>query len=259
MRIVDKVKEYGFLGSIGKIPTFIHHTIIKWYNNFFFTWYKRLPIDQHSIVLESEGDCCDNAYALFDYMKNNGYLGKYRITWLVEHPENFKAEDNVQYVQKEIWDCFAKETIKELRTCKWYIYDHCDILGSRKRAGQKSFFLTHGAGFKAASSSNAICYADTTYSLSPFFYKRVSDWCGCKVESMKDLGFSRLDFFFEEMSNNQVEFQKKHKLDAYKKVFLWMPTFRTSKNKDLTEDYFLVKQDCQFYIRKKNWMSLMKF
>lgn len=251
MRIADKIKEYGFCGSIRKIPAFIHHTLIKCYNNFFFVWYKRLPIDEYGIVLESEGDCCDNAFALYDYMKNNGHLGKYRITWLVSHPENFKAEENVQYAQKEIWDCFSKATIKELRTCKWYIYDHCDMLESRKRVGQKSFFLTHGAGFKAASDSNAICYADTTYTLSPFFYKRVSDWCRCKVESMKDLGFSRLDYFFAKASNNQVEFQKKYKLETYKKVFLWMPTFRTSKNKDLTEEYFSSQTGLPILYKKK--------
>lgn len=251
MRIVDKIKKYGFLGFLGKVPGFIRHAVIKCYNKFYFVCYKNLPVDERSIIFESEGDCCDNAYALFDYMRDNGYVEKYRITWLVDHPENFKDEENVQYVQKEIWDCFAKDTIKELRTCKWYIYDHCDLLASKKRACQKSFFLTHGAGFKAASASNSICYADTTYTVSSFFYKRVSDWCGCDVNSMKDLGFPRLDFFFEELSNNQLLFQKKYKLETYKKVFLWMPTFRTSKNKDLTEGYFSSETGLPIIYKKK--------
>lgn len=238
MNIIDKIKEYGICGSIGKIPSFIRHMTIKCYNAVFFKWYKRLPIDECSIVMESEGDYCDNAYALFDYMKRNGYVGKYRITWLVEHPENFKNEKNVKFVQKVIDDCFAKETIKELMTCRWYIYDHCDILKNNKRLNQKSYFLTHGAGFKAALAVDGSCYADTIYTVSPFFYKRVSDWCGCRVELMKDLGFPRLDFFFKGLSDTQLLFKNNYNLETYKKVFLWMPTFRTSKSKQLTEEYF---------------------
>ena len=251
MKIADKIKVYGGWGSFLKIPSFVRHTTIKLYNTVFFRRYEKLPIDDYSIVLESEGDCSDNTYALFDYMKKNGYVGKYRITWLVDCPENFKNEENVQYVQKKIRDCFVKETIKRLRTCKWYIYDHCDVLKDKKREGQKIIFLTHGAGFKAASLGIDSCYADTIYTLSPFFYRRVSDWCGCKVEAMKDLGFPRLDFFFKELSETQIQFRKKYELESYKTVFLWMPTFRTSKNKFFSEDYFSSETGLPILYKKK--------
>lgn len=251
MSIIKKIRKYGFWESIGKIPGFIRHISIKWYNELFFILYKRLPIEEYSIVLESDGDCCDNTYALFDYMKCNGYVDKYRIIWLVEHPENYKDEENVRYVQKVIGNCLAKETIKELSTCRWYIYDHYDILNTKKRTEQQSFFLTHGAGFKAALAIDGNCYADTIYTLSPFFYKRVSDWCGCNIELMKDLGFPRLDYFFKELTETQMRFQKKYNFNSYKKVFLWMPTFRISKNKCFTEDYFSSETGLPILYKKK--------
>ena len=251
MKIIDKIKCYGILTSIKKIPSFALHMVIKCYSDIVFKWYRGIPIDEHSIVLESEGDCCDNAYALFDYLQKNGYLEKYKITWLVSHPKNFKDEMEIKYVQKNVWRFFTKETIKELSTCRWYIYDHCDLLENKKRDGQKSYFLTHGAGFKTASIDAKTCYADVIYTVSPFFYKRVADWCGCNVESMKDLGFPRLDYFFNELSEAQIKFQKKYKLETYKKIFLWMPTFRTTGNIYLNEDYFSSETGLPILYKKK--------
>ena len=49
------------------------------------------------IILESEGDLSDNAYALYYYMKHNEYLNKYKVVWLVDHIENYTNEKNVYY------------------------------------------------------------------------------------------------------------------------------------------------------------------
>lgn len=234
MNVIDKIREKGLSGCLKSVK----YRIIRLYNNILFKKYERLPIDERSIVLESEGDCCDNAYALFDYMKHNGYVGKYKITWLVDHPENFQDEEDVRYVKKNIYENFSAETIKALRTCRWYIYDHCDLLGKNKKWDQVSVFLTHGAGFKAASSEEK-CLADEVYTVSQFFYKPVSDWCGCNIDAMLDLGFPRLDYFFYSFNEHQNHFVETYKFEQYKKIFLWMPTFRKSINKDLSEDYFL--------------------
>ena len=34
------------------------------------------PINENLILFESEGDFSDNSYALYDYMKKNGYFEK---------------------------------------------------------------------------------------------------------------------------------------------------------------------------------------
>lgn len=234
MNIINKAKEKGIVGCIRAVKS----RVIKYYNNILLKKYMSLPINEYSLVLESEGDCCDNAYALFNYMQENGYLGKYRITWLVNHPENFHGDENVKYVQKDIYNHFSSETLKALRTCHWYIYDHCDVLMKNKRDAQKIIFLNHGGGFKAPS-GNAVSYADETYTTSELFYYPASACWGCPIEKIFDLGFPRLDYFFKEENDNQRLLSKKLSLNKYNAVFLWMPTFRISKNKDLTEEYFV--------------------
>ena len=233
IKIYNKIKKKGITGCAKAVKI----RIIKAYNYMLLKKYGSLPIDEFSIVIESEGDCSDNAYALFDYMRENGYLGKYRITWLVDYPENFYDDENVKYVYKDIYKRFNAKTIKELSTCHWYIYDHCDILMNHKRTGQKIIFLNHGGGFKAPTVT-PVSYADETYTPSELFYYPASACWGCPIDKIFDLGFPRLDYFFKENNDNQQALIKELALDKYKAVFLWMPTFRTSKNKDLTEKYF---------------------
>lgn len=237
MNVINKIKEYGFWTSVEKIPIFIRLMIIKLYNKFYFFWYKKLPIDEHSIVLESEGDCCDNAYALFDYMKSNGYVEKYKITWLVEHPENYRSENMVQYKQKLIGDHFAKETIKELRTFKWYFYDHCNVMSEfEKRKSQTIIYLGHGLRNKKSDHKIEIKadFIITTGLKSKLAHRYLDHFF---EENILTLGYPRLDYF---KSTNNQEKQKIIKIygyDSYGKILLWMPTFRQSANKEISLDY----------------------
>ena len=48
-------------------------------------------MDEHLIVMESEGDLLDNAFALYDYMRHNNYLKKYHVARLVDHVDEAKA------------------------------------------------------------------------------------------------------------------------------------------------------------------------
>lgn len=237
MNLLDKIKEKGFYGCMKALK---HHSAY-FYNLILFMLYKTNPIDANCIALESEGDCCDNAYALFEYMKKNGYIGKYRIVWLVEHPENFQNEEHVKYVDKNIHKHFAPKTIKALSTCHWYIYDHCDVLQNKKKNGQTIIFLNHGVGFKAASNNNPVSYADETYTTSRLFYYPASVCWGCSIDRVYDLGFPRLDYFYKSNNDNQDILIKNMSLNNYNAVFLWMPTFRLSESKELSEDYFISK------------------
>lgn len=230
MMLLDKIRLYGCINSF-KIM------LIKIANYFMFKYYSYVPIDSNSIVLESEGDCCDNAYALYDYMKDNGYLDKYKVTWLVVHPEQFKESNTVKFVQKQINLKFSPKTIEALNNCHWYIYDHCDILGKHKRKEQSIIFLNHGGGFKAAT-CKTISYADETYTPSKLFYYPASKCWGCPIETVIDMGFPRLDYFFKPINDKQKILVKDLEFEKYKKIFLWMPTYRKSYNPLLSEDYF---------------------
>ena len=231
--LFNKIKEKGISGCISATK----NRIIKVYNKVLFKKYATLPIDKYSIVLESEGDCCDNAYALFDYMKHNGYLNIYKVTWLVDHPENFKEEYNVNYVQKNIYNHFSSDTLKSLSTCHWYIYDHCNIMSNfKKKEDQRISYLCHGyAGFKASKGSSVFS-ADEEFTTGEIPVQGLIDLHGTNSKKYV-LGFSRLDYFYKYKSEYESLSKKLISKDNFEAVLLWMPTFRQSYSKELSEDY----------------------
>lgn len=193
------------------------------------------PIDKKLIVLESNDDCCDNAYALFDYLCSSGIDKDYRIVWLVDHKDNFKDNDHIFYATKRPHPLYDYKTIKALATCKWYIFDHVNAFSHlRKRKKQIIAYLSHGyAGFKAKKGHHKL-KADMIMTTGDIplqgciYY--FGEQCNAKV-----LGFSRLDYFY---FNSKFDYAKYliHS-DRFKKSLIWMPTFRKCKIKCISEDY----------------------
>ena len=124
-----------------------------------------------------------------------------------------------------------------IRTCKYYIYDHTNYLKERKRQGQKVVYLTHGCGFKAPTIGTK-CYADEVYAVSPLYYKPMALFSGSDENLFLDMGYPRIDYFFRPINKLQIAFKNKYRFNDFKKIFLWMPTFRRSKNVLFDEDYF---------------------
>jgi hypothetical protein len=80
--ILQKIKKHGITGSMKVVKLHVATAI----NNKWFYYYKKhKQMDEHLIVMESEGDLSDNAFALYDYMRHNDYLKKYHVVWLVDH------------------------------------------------------------------------------------------------------------------------------------------------------------------------------
>ena len=86
--ILQKIKEHGLAGSM-KVVEFYAATAFN--NKWFYYYKKHRPMDEHLIVMESEGDLLDNAFALYDYMRHNNYLKKYHVARLVDHVDEAKA------------------------------------------------------------------------------------------------------------------------------------------------------------------------
>lgn len=247
MELYARLKRSGFSGIIKSLKLLTVGIL----NKVFFKLFSIKKIDNNLIVLESEGDCCDNAYALFDYMKSNGYLDKYKIVWLVDYPENYIDTEKVKYCYKDIESKFSFNTIVYLSTCKYYIYDHCNVLGYFKKPEQKAIALNHGMVFKASTQKKGyVNPIDESILTSPLFSKGMSQFCACDENKCVVLGFSRCDYFFKPLNNKQERIKKE--FAKYNKVILWMPTFRRSKSKTLDEEYFdsktglpIIKTDSQ--------------
>ncbi len=270
MSIWNKIKGRGFRGTMIAVADKIISAINK---GIYLMLRFFLPLDNSLIVMESEGDCSDNAYAFFRYLKKEGLIGTYKIVWLVSHVEKFSHEPNIRYYYKCWGGKVNFKRARALATCKYYIYDHCNMLEFKKsRKGQKYVFLMHGCGFKSTSNPDLSfkSTADEGYDIGEFYHEVMATHMHCRLERMLGLGYPRTDYFFEEICEEQKNFMLKYSFQSYKKVILWMPTFRRSANIELDESYFdnitglpileseeqLKKFDC--FLQEKNILCIFK-
>lgn len=131
--------------------------------------------------------------------------------------------------------------IYRLRTCHWYIYDHCNIMSNyKKRDDQIFIYLSHGWGYKAAkggSLENCKSKFDYMTATGPVSAEGLSKYWNSDIKNTIVTGYPRLDYFFGEDSSVLNHIDNIWKFDTYTKVFFWMPTFRQSTNQALTENY----------------------
>jgi len=172
------------------------------------------PIDDHLVVLESEGDLADNAYALYHYMKTSGIVDKYKVVWLVENKREARKRENAVFVVKNPFWVDAKRSFY-LATCKWYIYDHGNVLPlDYHREGQKVVYLCHGyTGFKRPKGSlidPSALNIDEIITTGDIPKQGVMDYYGIEEEKVKILGYSRLDWFTSDLNPVKTLFFEKY-------------------------------------------------
>ena len=244
MGIIKKIKKRGIKGTI----KYIKDRIAIWINDKSYNVFLHLPINDKLIVMESEGDLSDNAYALYDYMRQHGYLKRYKVVWLVNDVKKCKyigkksGFENTKFVVKYPVGIEIDRS-KYLATSKWYIYDHCNLMDCYKERRNTVIYLCHGSpGFKKGkNSSNAnskpVCFADYII----VFGKLSVEWSALYASSPNArfpiLGFSRLDYFYSDLTETRKLLNMKYGFDLYGKVLLWMPTFRQCNNECISEDY----------------------
>lgn len=236
MDLIKKIREKGIIGICYSIKKRVCYFI----NRIAYCIYKGKKIKGNLIILESEGDLSDNAYALYYYMKHNEYLNKYKVVWLVDHIENYTNEKNVYYVGKDIYNSINLKTMKALALCKWYIYDHnnlYDIHNLKIKKTQRITYLCHGyAGFKRPKGAVDRKLGDDIINTGEIPAQGTYDFNGEDV-NVQILGFSRLDWFYSNLEEVKIKINNKYKLNEFDTVILWMPTFRKSMSLELSEEY----------------------
>lgn len=196
-----------------------------------------LTIDQKLIMFESEGDLSDNSYALYEHMLHDEQYASYRFVWIVMN-KNHPNFERTKYVGKT----GMLETIKRmyfLSKCHYYFYDHYNFFEKGildKKKNQLVINLWHGCGIKAASYANERSNIDFLISTGDFFNVELSKVFGVEISKVSAVGYPRTDYFYKEIDKKL--FNIKNKFNGYKKIFLWMPTFRRCDNKNIDESYF---------------------
>lgn len=238
MLIIEKIKKNGIRKSIIKV---VEHIMMA-SNVVTFTLCKLLPINKKLVVLESEEDLSDNAYALYDYMCKNGFLKKYRVVWLVDNVEaaSKKVAENTKCVKKfpnklEIMRSYY------LATCGWYIFDHCNVMAQlKKKSEQKLIYLSHGWGYKAAKGielKKNVTRPDYITATGELSAIGLADYWNEPIDKILITGYPRIDYLYEFNDDVTKQINDKWGFNKYKKVIFWMPTFRQSKSSWLSENY----------------------
>lgn len=210
--------------------------MIRYIKSIFDKAFYLLPVQKNLIVFESEGDLSDNSFALYEYMNEEGLDATYNFVWLVDDINQKDNPYKAKYVKKS-GKCDYIRRKYYLSRCKYYIYDHSNFLKDEKRKKDRVIVnLWHGAGVKASPYADKESNIDFFVTTSEFFRDEHAKIFGVNPNKIITTGYPRTDYFFKNLTENQI--REQNLLAKYEKVFLWMPTFRRSTNKELDESYF---------------------
>lgn len=231
--MIKKIKKF-ISTIIFKIQNFCENTIKKLY---FF----KQPVLQNTIVFESEGDYCDNARALYEYMINNNYNEKYNIIWIVNDVKKYKKINeeikNVKFISRNNKHLFNLiKFYKLIGSAKYFFFTHPYWFGFKKD-NQIVINLWHGTPLKSGGRdlSNIYDYAVVpSEKVVPWFEKFI----GVKKNQLIISGNPRNDLLFE----HKNVISKIIDLKKNEKIVLLMPTFRQSqymKDSDIINPYVI--------------------
>ena len=208
-------------------------------NKMGYDFFRFFPINERYICFESERDFSDNSYALYCYLDKEGFFNKYKPIWYVNNPKEEKHKVDKVYKNRNHLRLFGNYA---LATSKYIVYDHFNPLtGLTRRKGQKVVFLTHGFGFKTSKGVDYTKINDSFDYMTLTGELPVKGYCYAfrmKPDKMVITGYPRLDVFFQPNDDVIDIINRKWNIKQFRKAILWMPTFRKSNNRELSEDYF---------------------
>lgn len=178
-----------------------------------------LPVGR-VLVFESEGDFCDNARALYEYLMEHGIAERYRIVWLVTKPERFRDRERggARF--------FTRDSLMGryfIHRAKYLFFTHPYWL-KRWKKSQMVVNLGHGfplkgAGLDLHDTFDYLCVSSESY--SELFQR----FMGATTEQMLAIGTPRLDLL-RRYRDVRPLFHKYLPDVDYDRFVLCMPTFR---------------------------------
>lgn len=200
-------------------------------------------VEVDRIVFTSSEDYSGNPKALYLYMKEEGLLEKYRVTWLFERRENCFdfPEENVESLcmfneeGKRSWK--AQQAVMRAR---FVFYSHNVNWVKNFRKEQTFVDLWHGCGYKGALKSDATrVFYDYLMVTGERYIDIFRDVMDDPDGNILDLGYPRNDMFRTRRSGAAAYLASLKERTGAEKALLWMPTFRQSTVKRLDTDIAL--------------------
>lgn len=219
MKIKNYISEKGVVRAIQVIW---RYKIDKWLRDIIVLFVKNIPL-KNIIIIESHNDFDCNGGAFYNYLLKNGFNKKYRIVWLLKHPDK-KPKHLPPNV--ECYPIYTPNIKKDVRICtaKFLLADN--VMTEKKQKNQISVYLGHGTGglknikglTKFDDNCDYVLIQSRAY--SPIQAEQYS--LTNTPEKMIFIGYPIHD---ELMKSDKSELLKVT-VNKYDKVILWMPTFR---------------------------------
>ena len=193
----------------------------------------KMPLRNY-ILLQGEGDTYENASALARYIRSNNYYDKYKIVWLCDNPQRFIPTKRERYIKRNV--NLTTISLKEIWRYNYYV--NCsryvffeNQMTPRRREQQVTMYMNHGSPPIKSTKGKINISKDVNYVVCPSenVADIVAEQYGVNKERMIYCGSPRTDILFDGKLNDKLCSMLDVK--EYKKVILWVPTFREHKNK----------------------------
>ena len=183
---------------------------------------KKIPL-KDIIVIESHNDFDTNGGAFYNYLLKNNFNQKYKIVWLLQNNIPKNLPNNViglSKVRPSIRVAYYRGIAKYLTS------DH--MILKRMRKGQLACYLTHGSISLKRTHGHFHMPNEIDCILTPseFLAPIIADNFDISYPDVRQkiLGYPIHDIFYSCEEGDL----KKITTTIYRKVILWMPTFRKS-------------------------------
>lgn len=217
MKIINYLKQNGLKRVFYVLYHYKMDLILQKVCNCFL---KHRPL-KDIIIIESHNDFDCNGGAFYDYLIKNHYNDRYKIVWLLKN----KAPESLPYNVDWCW-LYKPSLKKAVYVCTAKIFTADCVITERIRSDQKSFYFTHGAVCLKSVIGKGHLSDKVDYILAPSeFYGPIQAKQGglpFPNNRFLYLGYPSYDRLFTSSENEIGKVTTK----KYKKVILWMPTFR---------------------------------
>ena len=179
--------------------------------------------DSNRLIFYSYVDFSDNSRALYEKLKESKNFNALKIVWIVKDTNReYNACSNTEFVKHKS----VKSMLRFVKS-KYIFRTHSLFGGIYSKRKQVMCLVFHGMPFKKTGLLNGEKIKKNNYDYlnitSPLFQKIMSDSMGSTLECNVISGLPRNDDLF---SPNDI--LKDMGFPRFKKVIIWMPTFRKS-------------------------------
>lgn len=220
---LKKFKEYGLKHCIEIIWKIRLDWIIQ---DIIVIFVRKKPLN-NTIIIESHNDFDCNGGAFYEYLIKNNFNEKYKIVWLLKHPEKRPKKLPKNVLCYPLYKPSIKKDIA-ICTAKFLLADN--VVTFKKRTEQKSFYMGHGTGGLKNIKGLSNIHKSVDYVLiqSKAYAPIQAEQYGLvnTPEKMIFIGYPIHDELLKQNKNEIKKITDKQ----YKKTILWMPTFRKCTN-----------------------------